>query len=196
MFPQRKIGFGLLILLAAAPALAQSINVGAAIGLVNDVSDRVHIDEFEPRDLNAWVDYEVQDKVVVRATLGRLRMKGVNAGRVVTPELFSPSITLPDLTNQVDYGTIGVSYEFVERGYTSGLFAGLGGYTIRPDAVDPSVANYRDPRETVFGWHVGVDGGVRLVSRLSLMVRLTYHNIRSSSGRSLVTANAGFAYRF
>jgi hypothetical protein len=34
------------------------------------------------------------------------------------------------------------------------------------------------------------------VSRLSFMLRLTYHNIRSESGRSLLTANAGFVYRF
>jgi hypothetical protein len=64
------------------------------------------------------------------------------------------------------------------------------------DSAPAEVANYRDQRETAFGWHGGVEGGVQIVSRLSFMIRLTYHNIRSESGRSLLTANAGFVYRF
>ncbi len=193
---QEKLAFGALAgFLIAGSSLAQRFGVGATIGVVNDISDKFHVDEFKPRDLNAWLDYEVQEKVIVRATLGRLRMKGLNAGQVVMPPSGSP-ITLPDLTNHVDYGTLGVSYEFAEGAYTSGIFAGLGGYKIIPDAVDEAIANYRDPHETVFGWHGGVDGGVQLISHLSLMIRVTYHNIRSSSGRSLLTANGGLMYRF
>jgi hypothetical protein len=41
-----------------------------------------------------------------------------------------------------------------------------------------------------------VDGGVQLVKRLTLVIRLTYHNIQSSTRRELLTANGGFAYRF
>jgi len=195
---QKKLGFGVLTgFLVAGSSLAQSFGAGATIGLVNDVTEKFHVDGFKPTDLNAWVDYEVHEKVMVRATLGRLRMKGVNAGQVVTRPSGSSSITLPGLTNHVDYGTLGVSYEFFEGAYTSGLFAGFGGYKIIPDAVeDAFIANYRDPHETVLGWHGGVDGGVQLISRLSLMVRVTYHSIRSSSGRSLLTANGGLMYRF
>ncbi len=190
---QKKLGFGVLTgFLVAGPSLAQSFGVGATIGVVNDVSERFHVEEFKPRDLNAWVDYEVHEKVIVRATLGTLRMKGVNAGQVVTPPSGSSSVTLPDLTNHVDYATL----EFAEGGFTSGLFAGFGGYKIVPDAADAAIANYRDPHETAFGLHGGVDGGVQLVSRLTLMICLTYHNIRSSSGRSLLTANTGLMYRF
>ena len=156
MSSQNKLGFGILIgLLFAGASLAQTIGVGASIGLVNDISDEFHWDEFRSRDLSAWVDYEVQHKVFFRGTLGSLRMKGVNAGKVVTPPFDTTSITLPDLENKVNYGTIGVSYEFAEQGFTSGIFAGIGGYTIRPYDVDESIANYRDPRETVFGWHFG-----------------------------------------
>ena len=197
MSSQNKLGFGILIgLLLAGASLAQTVGVGASIGLVNDISDHFHLDEFRSRDLNAWVDYEVLGKVFFRGTLGTLRTKGFNAGQVVSQPFATTSVTLPDLTNKVNYGTIGVSYEFAEQGFTSGIFAGLGGYTIRPDDVDESIANYRDPRETVFGWHAGVDGGVQLVKRLTLVIRLTYHNIQSSTRRSLLTANGGFAYRF
>lgn len=197
MSSQKKLGSGVLFcFLIAGTALAQTVGVGATVGVVNDVTERFHVDEFKPRDVNLWVDYEVQEKVQVRATLGNLRMKGANAGQVVSPPLSSSSVTLPDLTNHVDYATLGVSYEFAEGGYTSGIFAGFGGYRIRPAPVDPQIANFRDQRETVWGWHAGVDGGVQLVKRLTLMLRLTYHSIRSSTGRSLLTANAGFVYRF
>ena len=195
---QKKLPLvGVLVFLGAGPLLAQgSIGVGATIGLVNDVGGRFHVDEFKSKDVNLWADYEVQDKVLVRATLGTLKVKGANAGKDVTLVAGGPLVTLPDLTEHIDYATVGVSYLFAEGGYTSGIFAGFGGYKVRPDSAPAEVANYRDQRETAFGWHGGVEGGMQIVSRLSFLVRFTYHNIRSESGRSLLTANAGFGYRF
>ncbi len=188
---------GVVVFLGAGPLLAQgSIGVGATIGLVNDVGGRFHVDEFKSKDVNLWADYEVQDKVLVRAMLGTLKVKGANAGKNVTLVAGGPAVALPDLTEHIDYATVGVSYLFAEGGYTSGLFAGFGGYKVRPDSAPAEIANYRDQRETAFGWHGGVEGGMQIVSRLSFLVRLTYHNIRSESGRSLLTANAGFGYRF
>lgn len=188
---------GVVVFLAAGPLLAQgSIGVGATIGLVNDVGGRFHVDEFKSKDVNLWADYEVQEKVLVRAMLGTLKVKGANAGKDVTLVEGGPLVTLPDLTEHIDYATIGVSYLFSEGSYTSGIFAGFGGYKVRPDSAPADVANYRDQRETAFGWHGGVEGGMQIVTRLSFLIRLTYHNIRSESGRSLLTANAGFGYRF
>jgi hypothetical protein len=172
------------------------VGVGATIGLVNDVGGRFQIDEFKSKDVNLWVDYEVQAKVLVRAMLGTLRVKGANAGKDVTLPAGGAPVTLPDLTEHIDYATLGVSYQFAEGGYTSGLFAGFGGYKVRPDSAPADVANYRDQRETAYGWHGGVEGGMQIVPRLSFLLRLTYHSIRSESGRSLLTANAGFGYRF
>jgi hypothetical protein len=193
----KKLGLaGLIAFLFAGPSLAQSVGVGAAVGVVNDIGGKFHIDEFKPRDLNAWVDCELQEKVLVRGTVGSLRLKGVNAGKTVSLSPGGPPVTLPDLKNNVDYATLGVSYLFAEGGYTSGIFAGFGGYKIVPDAAPADIANYRDQHETVFGWHAGVEGGIQLVSRLSLMLRVTYHSIRSEAGRSILTANAGFGYRF
>jgi len=199
----KKLGLaGLAFFFVAGPALAQGVGAGATIGLVNDAGvGRFHIDEFKSKDVNLWVDYEVQEKVLVRVTLGSLRVKGSNAGVLVTLPSGS-DVTLPDLTNHIDYATLGVSYLFTESGYTSGLFAGFGGYKIRPDSVAPEIANYRDQRETAFGWHFGAEGGIQIVSRLSFVIRLTYHYIkteprpRAESGRSILTANGGFGFRF
>jgi hypothetical protein len=185
-----------LALLVAAPTFAQAVDVGATIGLVNDIGGRFHIDEFKSKDVNLWVDGELEQNVLARLTLGTLRVKGSNAGKQVTLPQGGALVTLPDLTEHIDYVSIGVSYKFAEAGYTSGLFAGFGGYKVRPDSAPVEIANYRDQRETAFGWHAGVYGSMRIVSHLSFVLRLTYHNIRSESGRSLLTANAGFGYRF
>jgi hypothetical protein len=187
---------GAVVFLSAGAAMAQSVGVGATIGVVDDVTDRFHLDEFKPKDVNLWVDYELQPQVLARATFGTLKIRGVNAGQEVTPSESSTSVILPGLTDHVDYVTVGVTYQFWEGDYTSGLFGGFGGYKIRPDSVDSSIASFSDKRETVFGWHGGVEGSFQIVSHLSLIIRLTFHNIRSSPVRSLITANAGLGYRF
>ena len=179
-------------LLWAASARAQSWGFGASAGLVNDVEKRFHLDEFQRHDINAWVQFEVEEKVQLRATFGSLKVAGSNAG--TTPD--STTTPLPDLPDRINYASLGVSYEFWEGDYTSGLFGGIGGYRIEPEPVEPGLESFRDARETVFGWHAGLEGGVRIASRLSVLARLTFHKIKSTTGRTLLTANAGLAYRF
>lgn len=182
------------ILLSYGVALAQGWGVGASLGLTNDVDHRFALDEFRRHDVNAWVQYELEEKVVLRGTFGSLRVSGSNAG--MTGDIGGSAVTLPALTDRINYGTLGVSYEFWEGTYTSGLFAGIGGYRIEPDSVEPALESFRDVRETVFGWHVGLDGAVALTRRLSVLARLTVHKIKSAEGHSILTANAGLVYRF
>lgn len=193
MISARRYGFAVsMILLASASLRGQGLEAGASAGLVNDVENHLRLDGFHHSDVNLWVGLETSENIVVRATVGSLRVQGSNAGR--TP--VGVQAPLPDLPDSIRYATLGVVYEFREEVFTSGLFAGFGGYRIEPDSVDPSLADFRDRRETVWGLHAGVEGKVLIVPRLSLLLRLTYHNIRSASGRSLLTADAGFAYRF
>ncbi len=192
----RKLAlFGVAAFLSAAGARAQSWGAGVTIGAVNDVEKHFHWEDFKPKDVNGSLDVEIQEKVILRATFGEMRVKGENAGKTFT--LMSGSeVTLPDLTSDIRYATLGVSYEFWEGTFTSGIFAGIGGYKIVPRDAPEEIANYRDNRETSFGWHAGADGGVQLVKHLSLMVRLTFHRVLTTSGRSLLTANTGLTYRF
>ena len=183
------------ILLSCGIALAQPWGVGASVGLTNDVDHRFALDEFRRHDVNAWVQYEIEERVMLRGSFGSLRVSGSKAG--TTGNIVgSPTAPLPDLTDRINYGTLGVSYEFWEGSYTSGFFAGIGGYRIEPDAVEPALASFRDARETVFGWHVGLDGSAQLTRRLSVLARLTLHKIKSAEGHSILTANAGLLYRF
>ena len=174
-------------ILAPAAVRPQDWGLGASFGALNDVSHRFKISEFHARDLNGWVEFQLEDRVQLRGTYGSLRAPAARADE-----------STPGLRSHVDYATIGVSYEFVEgqSDYTSGLFAGFGGYRVRPDAAPPGLEDLADHRETVFGWHAGVDGSIRVISRLSAVGRITAHRFRSTGGRTLLTANAGLLYRF
>ena len=189
----RRIGLGSLLAIAlAAPASAEDWGIGASVGLVNDVESRLRLDEFESGDASAWLDYRLEDHVILRGTVGSMKTKGENAGRF-PPDSETP---LPDLEQRVDYATVGAAYQFWEGDHTSALFGGIGGYRIDPDPVAEELRDFRDPHEKVFGWHVGVEGDLRVLSRVSIVGRLTYHKVRSEFGRSFLTANAGAVYRF
>lgn len=182
-------------ILAGSRALAQSWGLGGSAGLVNDVSRNFSIDEFHSQDWNVWGQFELEPKVQVRGTYGSFRTRAAESGQPRNDAAGNPLI-VPVLTTRVDYGTIGVSYEFWEGDYTSGMFAGIGAYKLRPNEAPPGFADFRDPEKTVFGWHAGVDGAFKIVSRFSLVTRLTFHRFSADTGRSILTADAGFLYRF
>lgn len=178
----------------AAPAFAEDWGVGASIGLVNDVEKRFRLDEFDPGDFNGWIDFRLEEHVILRGTLGTMETSGDNAGRIV--EVGGEDVVLPELDVRIDYATIGASYQFWEGDYTSGVFGGIGGYKVNPEPTSQDITNFRDFHETVFGWHVGLDGDLRVLARLSIVGRVTFHKIRSETARSLLTANAGAVFRF
>jgi hypothetical protein len=189
------LGLG-AVLLAPLPAAAQEWAIGFAYGIVTDVEDDLRLDEFDPRDVTGWVEYRLENQVRLRGAFGSMKADGDAAGEQAALVPGAPPSTLPELRARIDYATIGVAYQFWEGNYTSGLFGGIGGYKVNPDPAPPGLANFRDRHETVFGWHLGVDADVRILSRLSLIGRLTYHTIRSETGRSLLSATAGMLYRF
>ena len=192
---RKSVGTAVLLLGAlTVPAVAEDWAIGASLGLVNDVERSFRLDDFHPHDGNAWVDFQLEDRVILRGTAGSMEVNGDNAG--LTATVGGVPVVLPDLKTRIDYVTVGVSYQFWEGDYTSGLFGGIGGYKINPDPVDEEITNFRDRNETVFGWHFGVDGDLRILSRLSIVGRITYHYVVSESKRSLLSANAGAVFRF
>jgi hypothetical protein len=183
-----------LVGILAMPALAEDWAVGASLGVVNDVERSFRLDEFHPRDGNAWVDFRLEERVILRGTFGSMKVNGDNAGRGAV--VGSSAVVLPDLRTRMDYVTVGVAYQFWEGDYTSGVFGGIGGYKVNPDPSPQDITNFRDRNETVLGWHFGVDGDLRVLTRLSIVGRLTFHYVVSESKRSLLAANIGAAYRF
>lgn len=191
---RRLIPILTFLTISAAPALAQDWGVGAAIGLTNDVEHRVRVGKFDPRDVNVWVDFALEDRVLLRGTMGSIKTKGSKAGLVA--DIGGDEVVLPDLKERIDYVNVAVSYQFWEGDFTSGIFGGIGGYKIDPDRVEPEFRGFEDPKETVLGFHAGLDGDLRVISHLSIVGRITFHKIFSDTNRSLLTANVGAAFRF
>ena len=191
----RKLLFALVVLaVSTAPALAQEWGVGASVGLVNDVQHRIRLDRFDPRDASAWVDFQLEDRVLLRGTMGSMKIRGSKAGQFA--DVSGHPVVLPDLNERVHYVNVAVSYQYWEGDFTSGIFGGIGGYRVDPDSVASELEGFRDPKETVFGLHAGLDGDLRVFSRLSIVGRITFHKLFTDTNRSLLTANAGAAFRF
>jgi hypothetical protein len=166
---------------ASGQAWSRSFGVGATVAAVNDVGSQFRLDAFDTTDANAWFEYHSTAYVVLRGTFGSMKAPG------------SDPATRPD--DRIRYGTISVAYPFPENDWTSSLFAGFGGYQIRPDSLR-SGDTAQDPRQTVFGFHVGADSDLRLVGGLSLVGRVTVHFIQADAHRTLLTAGGGLMYRF
>ena len=184
----------ILFAMCAAPAFGQDWGVGASIGYANDVEHRVRLRDFDPRDVNAWVDFRLEERVLFRATLGSIRTAGINSGLVT--DIGGEELELPGFKTNIDYLDVAAAYTFWEGDFTSGLFGGIGGYKIDPDRVDPEFREFQDREETVFGFHAGIDGDLRVYSRISIVGRITFHKIFTDVNRSLLTANVGAAFRF
>jgi hypothetical protein len=195
----RSIGVAFLILFAfsAGAARAQSnvFGVGASGGIVDAAEREFRFNEFHRSDVNAWLEYALEEQVVLRATLGRINVAAHNAGQSVHAGgvlLLAPD----DLRDRIDYGLVSVSYDFVESAWKSGLFGGLGIYRVRPGNPGGVLAPAADAAETVWGLHVGLDAQVTVWRRLAVLGRVTVHVPQTSPHRVLVAADAGLGYRF
>jgi hypothetical protein len=167
---------------------------GGTWGVSSDVSHNFALDQFKPSDVSGWIQYETQPEVQVRATLGSLKTTAANSGESVSDG--SNVVEVPRLTSHVDYLTLSVSYEFVTGDYATGIFGGIGGYHVHPDETPPGFEFAQDPDRTVFGWHLGVDGTFKIVTRLNGIVRFTLHGFEAVEHHTILSAQAGLGWRF
>jgi hypothetical protein len=191
------LGISLLFGFAASAAAQglETFGIGAAVASVNSVNHGFQLDRFDTVDWNAWVQYQLEANVVLRGTVGSLKVRGFNGGQSATLG-DGTTVTLPELQDRVRYGLVSASYDFREQGWSSGLFAGLGAYRIEPESADPSVESFRDEKETVWGVHLGVEADVRVWKGISVLGRVTFHIPQTKPQRRILTAGAGLVYRF
>lgn len=183
-----------LALSAGSTALAQQWGIGASYGWFNDVEGKLRLDGFHSPNWEGWIESRLAEDIVVRGTYGWMKVRGDNVGDTIG--VSGSPVVMPEYRDRIQYLTVGVSYLFAEGPFTTGLFAGIGGYGIRPEPVSPLLDRYRDQREKVFGWHAGVEGNLHVYRGLGLVGRLTYHGILSQTRRSLLVASTGAVYRF
>ncbi|MGH9443055.1 MAG: hypothetical protein ACRD16_12365 [Thermoanaerobaculia bacterium] len=194
------LGIAFACLGLAVPVLhgaqgAETFGIGASLSSVNSVNHGFHLDRFDTVDWNAWVQYQLESDVELRGTFGSMKVRGYNGGQSVTLGDGSAA-TLPELRDRIQYGLVTVAYEFHERAWTSGLFAGLGAYGIDPESADPAFETFRDKKETAWGLHFGLDADVRVWRGISVLGRLTLHIPQTKPQRRILTAGAGLLYRF
>ena len=177
-----------------APMFAQSFGIGGTAGIVNDVGGDVEFSGFKWGDANGWFEYKLEKWTAFRLTYGNMWTQQSKSDSVqTTPD---GPVTVPELKESVRYGIVSVSYNFWEGFFTSGLFAGIGGYGMRPSEVPADFESFADPKETVFGWHAGVDGEFQVSRQVGIVIRFTYHNVAAHPHRQFVTADGGGIFRF
>ena len=199
----RVLRNGALVVVALALAASahaqltrsQTFGVGASGGIVESAETHFSFSEFERSDVNVWGDYELEEHVVLRATLGRMHVAAHNAGQPV--KVGDATLVGPeDMRNRIDYGLVSTSYDFVESAWTSGLFGGVGIYGVKPGVPAGELAATADKEETAFGLHFGVDAQVTVWRTLAVIGRVTAHFTQTDPHRTLVTADLGAVYRF
>jgi hypothetical protein len=197
---KRALLVGLLLLGAASSGFAQQFGIGASYGWYNDVEDGFHLDGFHSPEWEGWAEAKLGEDIVLRLTYGSMRVSGDNVGQVIqvssTPGGPVTPVVMPEYLDKLQYISLDVSYLLSQGPLTSGFFAGIGGYGIRPEEVSPELDPYRDQRERVIGLRVGVDGDLRIYRGLSLVGRLTYNAIFTDTNRSLLVTSVGAVYRF
>jgi hypothetical protein len=175
--------------LAAAGGRAQDWTIGATYGLANDIENRFRLDAFTPHEITAWVDYRLEPRTLLRTSYVDIT---TSADRSLSVPDSPPPQPIPTRPISIHALTVGVSYLAWEGFFTSGIFAGIGGYRIVPDS-NPDLAPYLDVKETAFGFHAGVDGDLRLTRHISAVGRLTLYGILSRSKRWIFAASVGLA---
>ena len=179
---------------APMPMVAQSFGFGGTAGIVNDVSGDVEFSGFKWGDANGFFEYRIEKATIFRATYGNMWTQQSKSESVVTTP--DGPVSVPKMDESVRYGIVSVSYLFWQDYFTSGLFAGIGGYGIRPATVPVDLEPFADPEETVFGWHAGVDGEFQVSRQVGVVLRFTYHNVSAHPHRQFVTADGGAVFRF
>jgi hypothetical protein len=178
----------------AAPALPQTWGIGATYGSVNNINNSFTLDGFKPSEYTLWADYRMEKATLLRMTYGSMWTAQALAGQTVTTP--GGPATMPGYKERINYLTVDASYIYWEGFYTGGLFAGVGGYSFKPQPVAPEFAASQDLDQRVFGWNAGLDGEFRLAKYLALVLRVTYHNISAAPHRQFFNADAGFVARF
>ena len=192
----KKIWIASVLLAALAPwARAQPFGIGGSAGWVNDVSNNFQLNEFNPSEVTGWIDYRIEKHSLLRFTYGSMRTRQSDDATITVPEDGGPPETRA-LKERINYATLGVSYLLWEGFFTSGLFGGIGGYHLKPDAVPPGFEGPHDVTETVFGWHFGSEAIFRVYKNVSLVARLTYHNVSAHPHRQFVNVDGGVVARF
>jgi hypothetical protein len=192
---KRSLLLALFGVALAAPALPQTWGLGATYGSVNNVNQSFSLDGFKPSEYTFWADYRMEKSTLLRMTYGSMWTTQALAGQTVTTP--SGPATMPGYKERINYLTVDVSYVYWQGFYTGGIFAGVGGYSFKPQPVAPEFSASQDLDQRVFGLNAGLDGEFRVTKNFGVVLRFTYHNVMADPlRRQFFNADAGLVGRF
>lgn len=174
----------------AAPARSQAFGIGATYGSVNDISHSFSFDGFKPSEYTIFGEYHFEKESLLRLTYGSMWTEQAQSGMTIN------GFYVPAAKERINYFTGDASYVFGEDYYLGGFFGGVGAYNFNPQPMPPEAAAYQDLDQTVFGINLGVDGEFRVLKNLSIVLRLTYHNVWANPHRQFFNADAGLVAKF
>jgi hypothetical protein len=190
------------LLLAAAPALAQTSEFGILIG----GSKRLISHSDQAQGLGISDNFKFSNSVreiyyAVQLDPGtNFKLK---AGQIEGPAAFQyqaakgpARIDIPK--GKVEHIDALVDYRFSEPFGSTGLFAGVGLYRQRGDITDTVVpADQRGPQtETNYGFSGGVNGDFPITRRLGFVAEATYHWMNFKYRTRYVTLSGGLRLSF
>ena len=172
--------FLLAALVAPARLHGQSFALGGGVSVVNDVGSAAITSGFQTWGGHAFGELVLDKGVVFQLRASRFTVRGSGSG--------APNIP-------ITAATATVSYLFGEEWFKAGLFAGLGGYFLRPNSPGPG-EEVVDENEDAFGWTGGLVTIFEMGAKWDLRLEGAGHLIRTSASRKPLEIGIGVAYHF
>ena len=158
----------------AAPAAAQSLSIGASIGIAESGQDGFEFD-FDDSLQEVWIGTEMQSGTTFRLRGGRLDTdEGPDIGGGVLED------------GKVEYIDALVEYRSSEVFGSSGFYAGPGFYRQRFDVLE----------ESDWGVAAGVNALFPVTRRFGILVDVGYHWVNFEESYDFIAATAGIRFGF
>lgn len=171
-----KTALALMItcLAAAAPLSAQTLSIGASVGIAEGGSDGFEFD-FEDSLQEVWIGTEMDAGTSFRLRGGRLETdRGPEVGGIVLSD------------GEVEYLEALIEYRSSEVFGSSGFYLGPGFYRQEFDDFD----------ESDWGVSAGVNALFPVTRRFGVLVDVGYHWVNFEETYDFVAATAGFRFGF
>ena len=189
-------------LLSAAPAVAQTSQIGFLIGGSKRLIS--HSDQAAGRGISDHFKFSNSDREVYYAVqLDPGTFFKVRAGQIEGPLAFQYTTASGKARTDIPKGKVEhidavVDYRFSEPFGTTGLFAGLGLYRQTGTVTDAAVPAEQRGRtsETNYGALGGVNGDFPITKRTGFIAELTYHWINYNYKVRYLTLAGGLRFTF
>jgi len=164
--------------------------VGAGGEFVTDNGRVSDVKAFSNRGWHAFGEVALGSGVVLQLRYMHFSLPGTP----VAPAFGVGTVTsAPDV--RVSAGLASVGYLFREPWWDAGLFGGVGVYRLSPKAPSSDQSS-TDVKETVVGWHAGLETAFHVAARWDLRLEAAAYLLRTDANHKPITLGGSLAYHF